>query len=320
MHFRPAAFAISLAAVLLAAGRAPAARETRPPNELGRIPIMEYHKVDLPEARWTRTPEHFRADLDRLWKDGYRTVALRDVLKGEINIPAGTSPVILTFDDSSPGQFKYLEGSGEPKIDPDCAIGILEKFAQDHPGFGHNATFYVLTGASPPNKLFNQPKLAAQKLQYLASHGYEIGNHTLWHADLIKYPETTVREQIARAQQEVQKAVPGYVLHTMALPLGDYPKQHEWAISGSWKGIEYKNDAILRVAGGAAISPFDRTFDPYKLPRIQAIDSDLNEWRVGFERHPEQRFVSDGDPKAITVPRGQKARVRPEFAARVVEK
>ena len=26
-----------------------------PPNELGRIMILEYHKIDYPEDRWTRT-------------------------------------------------------------------------------------------------------------------------------------------------------------------------------------------------------------------------------------------------------------------------
>jgi hypothetical protein len=33
------------------------------PNELGRIMILEYHKIDYPEAQWTRTPENFRRDL-----------------------------------------------------------------------------------------------------------------------------------------------------------------------------------------------------------------------------------------------------------------
>src|ERR1700682_2807403 len=51
-----------------------ALRQDRLPNELGRIPILEYHKVDRPEARWTRTPENFRADLERFWKNGYRLI------------------------------------------------------------------------------------------------------------------------------------------------------------------------------------------------------------------------------------------------------
>ena len=39
-----------------------------PPNELGRVMILEYHKVDYPEERWTRTPENFRRDLESLYR------------------------------------------------------------------------------------------------------------------------------------------------------------------------------------------------------------------------------------------------------------
>ena len=54
--------------------------------------ILEYHKIDHPEARWTRTPENFKRDLQRLWERGYRTVALTDYLDGKIALPAGTTP------------------------------------------------------------------------------------------------------------------------------------------------------------------------------------------------------------------------------------
>jgi peptidoglycan/xylan/chitin deacetylase (PgdA/CDA1 family) len=295
--------------------RAPA----RPPNELGRVPIFEYHKIDVPEARWTRTPEHFRADLQRLWDGGYRLIALADVLHDHITTPAGMTPVVLTLDDSSPGQFRFIEEHGEMVIDPNCAVGILERFDREHPGFGHAATFYVLPGASPPNKLFNQPALAARKLQYLASHGYEIGNHTLWHAELSKYPEAVVRRQLAMSQREIERAVPGYRLHTLALPLGAHPKDTAWAISGSSEGVSYQNEAILEVAGPAARSPYDRLFDPYKLPRVQGIDSDLHALFTNFDRHPDERFVSDGNAQTITIPTGTRDRVAPKFAARVVE-
>ena len=33
-----------------------AAADQLPPNELGRVMILEYHKIDYPAARWTRTP------------------------------------------------------------------------------------------------------------------------------------------------------------------------------------------------------------------------------------------------------------------------
>jgi hypothetical protein len=280
------------------------------PNELGRIMILEYHKIDYPEERWTRTPENFRRDLERLYKAGYRLVALNALLDGRIAVPAGTTPVVLTFDDSSPGQFRYLGQNGTLRIDPKSAVGILEAFAREHPEFGHVATFYVLPGASRPNRLFDQPEHEGRKLQYLVSREFEIGNHTLWHANLGKYDEKTVRAQIAEAQQWIQRHVPDYRIRTLALPHGVYPKDVQWAVRGTAKGTTYRNDAILMVAGGAAPSPFARDFDPVYLPRIQAVQRDLDYWLTYFERRPQERFVSDGDPALVTVPAGQLTKLR----------
>ena len=291
-----------------------------PPNELGRVMILEYHKIDQPEERWTRTPDNFRRDLERLWERGYRLVALNDFLDRKIAIPRGTTPVILTFDDSSPGQFKLVEKNGEWIVDPDCAVGILEAFERRHPEFGHAATFFVLPGADPPNRLFNQKELATRKLQYLASRGYEIGNHTLWHANLAKYPERVVRQQIATAQEWIQRHVPSYRIRTLALPMGSYPADIRWTIEGADAQNSYRHDAILMVAGGAAPSPFARTFDPYHLPRIQAVESELARWLSYFDRNPQERYVSDGNPALITVPKGSGDKVRRPDAVKVAER
>ena len=291
------------------------------PNELGRFMILEYHKIDYPEERWTRTPENFRRDLETLYAKGYRVVNLGDLLDRKITLPAGTTPVVLTFDDSSPGQFRYLEKNGTLEIDPKCAVGILEAFFQRHPDFGRGGTFYVLPGASPPNRLFNQPAYEGKKLQFLASHGYEIGNHTLWHANLAKYPESTVRAQVADAQVWIQKHVPEYKTRTLALPHGVYPPDLSWVLQGTAKGTTYHHDAVLMVAGGAAPSPYSRAFDPTHLPRIQAVERDLNYWLTYFDKNPLERFVSDGDPNSVTVPTAKRDQLRDEFKAkRVVER
>jgi peptidoglycan/xylan/chitin deacetylase (PgdA/CDA1 family) len=310
--------ALALAVALLAAR--PAAAQPLLPNELGRVMILEYHKIDRPENRWTRTPDNFRRDLQRLWERGYRLIGLNDFLDGKIALPPGTTPVILTFDDSSPGQFRYLERQGEWVIDPDCAVGILEAFARAHPGFGHAATFYVLPGADPPNRLFNQPELATRKLAYLAAHGYEIGNHTLWHANLSRYSEAIVRNQIATAQEWIQRHVPGYKPRSLALPMGAFPKEMRWAEVGTVNGIAYRHDAILMVAGGPASSPFAKSFDPYRLPRIQAVEQDVDHWITYFDRHPEERYVSDGEPATVAVPTKLAAKVRSLRNLRIVER
>jgi len=307
---------------LAAAGLAAAGTQTLAPNELGRVMILEYHKIDYPEERWTRTPENFRRDLETLYTRGYRLLALNDLLDGRINVPAGTTPVVLTFDDSSPGQFRYVARDGQLEIDPKSGIGVLEAFIRERPDFGRAATFYVLPGASRPNKLFNQDEYAGKKLQFLVAHGYEIGNHTLWHANLGKYEEPVVRGQIAEAQVWIQRHVPDYRPRTLALPHGVYPKDVTWAVRGTAKGSSYQHDAILMVAGGPAPSPFARNFDALHLPRIQAVEHDLAYWLGYFEKHPGERFVSDGDPAAVTVQGAQRDRLRSPLpgSLRVVER
>ena len=291
------------------------------PNELGRVMILEYHKIDYPEERWTRTPENFRRDLETLYAKGYRLINLGDLLDRRIQVPAGMTPVVLTFDDSSPGQFRYVEANGSVQIDPKSAIGVLEAFIAEKPDFGRGGTFYVLPGASKPNRLFNQPEYEGRKLQYLVSHGYEIGNHTLWHANLAKYPEATVRAQVAEAQVWIQRHVPDYKTRTIALPHGVYPTDVSWVLHGSAKGTTYNHDAVLMVAGGPAPSPFSRTFDPVRLPRIQAVERDLAYWLNYFDKNPNERFVSDGDANSVTVPAASRDRLRAELRPlRVVER
>jgi hypothetical protein len=280
------------------------------PNELGRIMVLEYHKIDYPEERWTRTPENFRRDLETLYARGYRLQNLNDVIDGKITVPAGTTPVVLTFDDSSPGQFRYLVKNGSVEIDPKSGIGILEQFIKEKPDFGRAATFFVLPGASRPNKLFDQAEHEGRKLQFLVKQGYEIGNHTLWHANLGKYDEATVRTQVAEAQVWVQRHVPDYKLRTLALPHGVYPKDLRWVQEGTAKGTTYRTDAVLMVAGGAAPSPFAKSFDPLRIPRIQAVEKDLGYWLGHFEKNPADRFVSDGDPTTLTIRPGSRDKLK----------
>jgi polysaccharide deacetylase len=313
-------FLLATAALILASFAA--AGEPLAPNELGRVMILEYHKIDYPEERWTRTPENFRRDLETLYARGYRLQSLNGLVEGRITVPAGTTPIVLTFDDSSAGQFRYLDHNGTLEIDPKSGIGVLEAFIKEKPDFGRAATFFVLPGAKAPNNLFNQPEHEGRKLRWLVEHGYELGNHTLWHANLGKYDEATVRAQLAEAQVWVQRHVPDYRFKTLALPHGVYPKEVSWAVNGTAKGTSYRHEAILMVAGGAAPSPFARSFDPVRLPRIQAVENDLRYWLNHFDRTPGDRYVSDGNPDTVTISSAQRDKLREAVAKslKVVER
>jgi hypothetical protein len=84
--------------------------------------------------------------------------------------------------------------------------------------------------------------------------------------------------------------------------------------------MAYKHDAILMVAGGAAPSPHARSFDANRLPRIQAVERDLDYWITYFDRNPGERYVSDGDATTITVASGSTGKLGAVRTARVIER
>ncbi len=278
-------------------------------NELGKVLVLEYHLIQPAETRWGRSVDNFRRDLETLYAGGFRPIGVKDFVDGKIDLPAGRKPMILTFDDSSPGQMRYIAESGSPRIDPQCAVGMLLEFHEKHPDFALKAIFFVLPEAKQPHKLFGQPEYEKKKLNELVSLGFEIGNHTYWHANLAKYPGTVVQKQLALAQDAVARMVPGYRLEALSLPLGEWPRDPALALSGSYKGIEYRHKAVFLVSGGPALSPFDSKCQFTRLPRIQVTGNELQHWLKYLGAHPEEVFVSDGDPARITCPASQLPRL-----------
>ena len=215
--------------------------DTLAPNELGRIPILEYHLIGDTATRWTRERGQFRKDLEMLYARGFRPITVAEMVDKEIDLPRGLSPIVFVFDDASPPQFGYIERNGKLEIDPQSALGIWLDFQKSHPDWRNKAVFCVLSGAEAGRSFFGNKGIEGQKsewrfpkMKYLAEQGFEICNHTLWHAQLSKYPDAFVQEQIARLQLAVDSAVPGYRVRTLALPLGLWPKSRDLAQRGTW--------------------------------------------------------------------------------------
>lgn len=282
--------------------------DTLAPNEMGRIPILEYHLLGDSTTRWTRERGQFRKDLEMLYARGYRPVNMIDVLDKKIDLPRGLSPVVFTFDDASPVQFSYIEKNGQLEIDPRSTLGIWQDFQKTHADWKSKAVFCVLSGAAAGRSFFGDKGIEGQKsewrhkkIKYLVDQGFEVCNHTLWHAQLGKYPDAFVQQQIAQLQMAVDSAVPGYKIRTLALPLGVWPKNRELSHKGSWtdpkskKTITYNYDAVLEVSGGAARSPYDPQFDGHKLPRVQVNGKEMEQTLDMLDKM-KNRYVSDGKP------------------------
>jgi peptidoglycan/xylan/chitin deacetylase (PgdA/CDA1 family) len=270
------------------------AQPVYPANPNGRVLVLEYHLIGEPEERWQRTPVNFRADLERLWAEGYYPVNLRDLATGELSmVPLGKRPVVLTFDDSSLEQFRLLP---DGTVDPNSAVGILLDFHQVRPAdWPLRATFFVLLDVDEPERiLFGQPELAQQKLQMLVNWGMEVGSHTMSHANLAESSPQEVRRQLALSQARLEEMLPGYEVVSLSMPFGVYPQDERLLVNGVYDDKLYTYQAAVEVSGGLAPSPHSPDFDPYHIPRVQAVQDELDYW-LDYANQPGVHYVSAGE-------------------------
>jgi hypothetical protein len=277
----------------LVASAGPVDSAKLPSNHAGKIPVLEYHVIGgTKNELYTRTVESFKADLEDVYKRGYRPINISQLLDKDFSdVPAGMSPVVFVFDDASPSQFRYIEGAdGKLTIDPTSAVGIWVDFAKTHPGWKNRATFCMLNGASAGHNFFgDNPKFEGQKkawrfqkVKWLADNGFELCDHTVWHARLDKFSDTVIQQQIGANAMAIDSAVPGYKVRTMALPYGIWPKNRQLAWEGTWTDPKtkqthsYKFEAVLEVAGGPTKSPYDPAFNPHSITRVQAVGNDIH--------------------------------------------
>lgn len=304
--------AAALVAFHPAAGQTSRTHDSTPAAapKVGRVPILEYHLVADSDSRWGRGWQHFRRDLELLYSRGYRPVTVSQFIDGKFDVPAGTTPVVFTFDDASPGQFRYIEHDGQLEIDSTSAIGIWLAFHAKHPDWGNRATFCMLPAASAGHAFFGDRGVQGQKtawrlrkVKFLAEQGFELCDHTLWHAQLNKYSDAVVQEQIARGMMAIDSAVPGYHVRTFALPLGVWPKNRALARRGEWKDpktgqvYKYDFDAILEVSGGPNPVPGAPGFNPLSLQRIQVYDGELERVLDQLDR-TKTRYVAGAESES----------------------
>jgi hypothetical protein len=310
-----------------------------PPNELGRILVLEYHRLGQDEGEWIRRPENFRRDLQRLYELGYRPVLMRDVAEGNIDIPAGTSPVVFTIDDASLGQF-YLREDGS--IDPNTMMGMWDAFQRENPAWHFGAVWCILPAATYPSNFFGErpdrevpreqrEQRIRRKMEYIVENRHEACNHTLYHARLDRArDDRQVQDWIGLGQDSILAYLPDdYEIVTFALPLGMWPRNRELAWRGSYReGRSYRHTSILEVTGGPQVSPFHRAYDPRSVNRFIVAPNALERQLERWEQDPANRYVSDGDPRTVTYPsrmagelnrealRGREAREVPDAPAR----
>jgi peptidoglycan/xylan/chitin deacetylase (PgdA/CDA1 family) len=271
------------------------AEETFKYNESGKIIIAMFHKFAHEENdEWTRSFENFYKDLEYLYEKGYRSISLSDYLNNNIKVPVGCTPIVFTFDDGTKGQFNLIkDANGNLIANPESAVGIMEKFYNEHPDFGLNGTFFI-----NQTSFFTGEGSKKERLVYLLSNGFEIGNHTDTHIDLSKATADDIKKEIGKAVINVRELTDGYAMTALALPYGSVPKDNkELLVAGEFNGTSYENKAILFVGSGPAFNPNSDKFDSTKLPRVRAnggnkeIKFDLYYWLEVMEKNPEMKYT-----------------------------
>jgi hypothetical protein len=281
------------------------------PNRLGYVPVFEYHVIGAGPTEFHHTPAALLADLELLYRRGYRPVTISELNERRIDpvVPAGYKAFAAVFDDASPSQFRYREGAnGQLVIDPTSAVGIWTRFSATHPGWRNAATFCVLSAGDAGGAFFGNGNIQGQKtawrypkIRFLVRQGFEICNHTVWHARLDRYSDAYIQEQIARLALAVDSAVPGYRIKTLALPLGVWPRNRPLAWHGSWRDpksgrtMTYDYPAVLEVSGGANVSPFDPRYDGHSIDRIIGYRNAVRITLDRLDAH-ESAYVSAGPP------------------------
>ena len=274
-------------------------------NENGKIMILMYHKfADTQSDGWTRSFDNFKKDLQTLYEKNYYPINMTDYINGYIDVPYGKTPIILTFDDGTAGQlsFERIDGKLVPK--ENTAVWIYKKFSEEHPDFPMRGTFYIMS-----TNFFGSTGTLRQRLEYLVAQGFEIGNQTKNHYALQRATSADkVIEEVGGLAKFVDELIPGYVINSFSIPGGSMTKSYkEQVYSGTYDGFKYENKGIVLLYGSSPeLSPISKDLDLKNLSRVRVagkdkVDKDFDYWIKYFDEHPEEKYISDGEPMTFVI-------------------
>lgn len=295
------------------------------PNELGGIPVFMYHNIVTDptlEGHLYRTADELYADMQWLYDNNFYMVGMNDVVRGQFDVPAGKHPVVFTFDDSSSMHISFEMGpdgqplrgeDGDYVISPNTAVGVIERFADEHPDFGkaaHFATIPVFKFSWPE---YEQDEWYEEKIIWLLANGYEIGNHSEDHVELPATTDEDFARNIGNPYNLVADIVdendPNFAMGIITLPYGAYPEEGwtgtklEYLTNGfTWDGREVKVEAAMLVCCGLTASPFTTDYHRLWIPRIRGDDPDYDRLKEEIANDWVVLYTSDGNPDTVTIP------------------
>ncbi len=260
-----------------------------------RVPVLTYHQFMKDNAGSYSTSlkvrlSDFQAQLQALYDSGYSLVSIEDWLHGNMVVPTGRRPLILTMDDLFYNNQITLTKTGKP--DPQTGIGLLWRFSQEHPEFGFNIALFAALG----DKLYANPDDPnwqddlARAIAWCIDHGAQVFNHFYTHPRLdqtstsnvvweAKMNDRYLRQLLKRIER--QDLIPR-LGNLVALPYGMWPStvQGRRALSTyltpekvPLEGV-FEIDYIIRPKFLRPV--YSPKFDRWHMPRIVATQSAIN--------------------------------------------
>jgi hypothetical protein len=258
-----------------------------------QVPVILYHRflpVGAKESSKTKMRlEDFQDQIQALYDAGYSLVPMEKWLAGDISLPVGRRPLILTMDDLFFADQIYIEADGSPSIR--SGLGLLWRFSQQHPDFGFSATLFFNLG----DKYYGNKKTAtwflvsdgwqdalATAIVWCIEHNAMPYNHTYMHSSLDELDALGITDELRRNDLELRKflkrahredLIPR-LDNYIALPFGvwpatkgltnymfDYKDPEDKPVSAVFEAGYFYEERYLPA-------PFAPGFDRFHIPRI----------------------------------------------------
>ena len=217
-----------------------------------RLRILMYHSISRSNHdRLTVSPDRFAAEMQLLAEQQFRVVSLEEACK-RLQSQDLARTVVLTFDD---GHRDFLT----------AAAPVLRQH-------GFTATLFVVTGRLGSNASWNKSRrkialLTRDELSGLRSEGFQLGSHTVTHADLRTLDEATLERELSDSRAAIAEL--GETFFPFAYPGGTFTKRERDAVERAGY------DCGVIVGGRWGNGP---ETDRFLLKREPMLASDSLDW------------------------------------------
>ena len=258
-----------------------------------QVPVILYHRflpLNAKESSKTKMLLiDFQDQLQAFYDSGYSLIPIEKWLAGDIHLPVGRRPMILTMDDLFFADQIFLDPDGTPSTR--SGLGVLWDFFQKHPDFGFSAGLFYNLG----DKYYGNYKTdtwflvsdgwqdaLARAIVWCIEHDALPFNHTYLHSSLDQLEALAIQDELARNDKTLRKMLArvsredliSRLDNYIALPYGVWPASK--GLTNFMLAYRDPEDHPVKAVFEAGYyyqeqylpAPFESGFDRYKIPRI----------------------------------------------------